>query len=32
MGVLSANSDKIYQYLNFDQIESYEASAKTVSA
>ena len=32
MGVLSADSDKIYQYLNFDQIESYEASAKTVSA
>ena len=32
MGVLSANSDKIYQYLNFDQIESYEASAKTVAA
>jgi aconitate hydratase 2/2-methylisocitrate dehydratase len=32
MGVLSANSDKIYKYLNFDQIESYEASANTVSA
>ncbi len=32
MGVLTANSDQIYQYLNFDQIESYEASAKTVAA
>jgi aconitate hydratase 2 / 2-methylisocitrate dehydratase len=32
MGVLSANSDKIYQYLNFDQIETYEASARTVAA
>ncbi len=31
MGVLSANSDKIYQYLNFDQIETYEASARTVT-
>ena len=32
MGVLSANSDKIYQYLNFDKIDTYEASAKTVAA
>jgi len=32
MGVLSANSDKIYKYLNFDQIETYEASARTVAA
>jgi aconitate hydratase 2/2-methylisocitrate dehydratase len=31
MGLLSANSDKIYQYLNFDQIETYEASARTVT-
>jgi len=32
MGVLSANSDKIYKYLNFDKIETYEASARTVAA
>jgi aconitate hydratase 2/2-methylisocitrate dehydratase len=32
MGVLSANSDKIYKYLNFDQIDTYEASARTVAA
>ena len=30
MGVLTAASDKIYQYLNFDKIEDYTASAATV--
>ncbi len=30
MGVLTAASDKVYQYLNFDKIEDYTASAATV--
>ena len=32
MGVLTAASDKIYQYLNFDKIEEYADKAKTVTA
>ncbi|PQA79512.1 bifunctional aconitate hydratase 2/2-methylisocitrate dehydratase [Rhodoferax sp. TS-BS-61-7] len=32
MGVLTAASDKVYQYLNFDKIEDYTESAATVSA
>nr|WP_315493889.1 bifunctional aconitate hydratase 2/2-methylisocitrate dehydratase [uncultured Rhodoferax sp.] len=32
MGVLTAVSDKVYQYLNFDKIEDYTESAATVSA
>ena len=32
MGVLTAASDKVYQYLNFDKIEDYTESAATVNA
>ena len=32
MGVLTAASDKVYQYLNFDQIQEYKDVAETVSA
>ncbi len=32
MGVLSANGDKVYQYLNFDQIDEYTETAKGVAA
>jgi aconitate hydratase 2/2-methylisocitrate dehydratase len=31
MGVLSANGDKIYKYMNFDQIEDFKEVADTVS-
>jgi aconitate hydratase 2/2-methylisocitrate dehydratase len=31
MGVLTANSDKIYQYMNFDQIEDFKQVADTVN-
>jgi aconitate hydratase 2/2-methylisocitrate dehydratase len=31
MGVLNANSDKIYQYMNFDQIEDFKEVADTVT-
>jgi aconitate hydratase 2/2-methylisocitrate dehydratase len=26
IGVINANGDKIYKYMNFDQIESYQAA------
>ncbi len=32
MGVLTANSDKVYQYLNFDKIESFTTAAAKVAA
>ena len=32
MGVLTAASDKVYKYLNFDQIEEFTDAASTVSA
>jgi aconitate hydratase 2/2-methylisocitrate dehydratase len=32
MGVLNANSDKIYQYMNFDRIEDFRKAADTVPA
>ena len=32
VGVLTASSDKIYKYLNFDQIEEFKAVADTVGA
>ncbi|MDF2462756.1 MAG: aconitase [Ramlibacter sp.] len=32
MGVLTAASDKIYQYLNFDKVSDYTAAADTVAA
>ncbi|MDP3760341.1 MAG: bifunctional aconitate hydratase 2/2-methylisocitrate dehydratase [Ramlibacter sp.] len=32
MGVLTAASDKVYQYLNFDKIEEFKAAADTVPA
>jgi aconitate hydratase 2/2-methylisocitrate dehydratase len=32
MGVLTAASDKVYQYLNFDKISDYTESAATVTA
>jgi aconitate hydratase 2/2-methylisocitrate dehydratase len=32
MGVLTAASDKVYQYLNFDKIEDFKAAADTVPA
>jgi aconitate hydratase 2/2-methylisocitrate dehydratase len=32
MGVLSANGDKVYKYLNFDQIEAYKDVADKVAA
>ncbi|MEN9844797.1 MAG: bifunctional aconitate hydratase 2/2-methylisocitrate dehydratase [Pseudomonadota bacterium] len=31
-GVITAKADKIYQYMNFDQIEEYAETAKTVAA
>ncbi len=31
MGVINAASDKIYQYLNFDQIEDFKEVADTVT-
>lgn len=31
MGVLTANGDKIYQYMNFDQIEDFKEVADTVN-
>ena len=30
MGVLTANGDKIYQYMNFDQIEDFKEVADSV--
>jgi aconitate hydratase 2/2-methylisocitrate dehydratase len=30
MGVLNAHGDKIYQYMNFDQIEDFKQVADTV--
>ena len=32
VGVLTASSDRIYKYLNFDQIEEFKAVADTVGA
>jgi len=32
MGVLNANGDKIYQYMNFDRIEDFKKAADTVPA
>jgi aconitate hydratase 2 / 2-methylisocitrate dehydratase len=32
IGVINANGDKIYQYMNFDQIQEYKDVAETVSA
>ncbi|QQP97020.1 bifunctional aconitate hydratase 2/2-methylisocitrate dehydratase [Lysobacter enzymogenes] len=32
VGVLNANGDKIYRYMNFDQIEDYKQVADTVAA
>jgi aconitate hydratase 2/2-methylisocitrate dehydratase len=32
MGVLTADSDKVYQYLNFDKIEEFQEAAATVTA
>ena len=32
MGVLTAASDKVYQYLNFDQIDEFKHVADTVPA
>jgi aconitate hydratase 2/2-methylisocitrate dehydratase len=32
MGVLSANGDKIYKYMNFDQIAEYKDVADGVAA
>ena len=32
MGVLSAASDTVYQYLNFDKIEEFSDAAEKVSA
>jgi aconitate hydratase 2/2-methylisocitrate dehydratase len=32
IGVINANGDQIYRYMNFDQIEDYADVAKTVSA
>ena len=31
MGVLNANGDKIYQYMNFDQIADFKEVADTVT-
>jgi aconitate hydratase 2/2-methylisocitrate dehydratase len=31
IGVLSANSDQIYRYMNFDQIEDFQEIADSVS-
>jgi aconitate hydratase 2/2-methylisocitrate dehydratase len=32
MGVLTAASDQVYQYLNFDRVPDYVAAASTVIA
>ena len=32
MGVLTAASDSVYQYLNFDQIEEFTQAAENVEA
>lgn len=32
IGVINANGDKIYQYMNFDKIEDFKAAADTVPA
>src|SRR5690606_14511746 len=32
IGVINANGDKIYRYMNFDQIEEYADVAKSVAA
>jgi aconitate hydratase 2/2-methylisocitrate dehydratase len=32
MGVLTAASDKVYQYMNFDQIKDFKDAADTVAA
>lgn len=32
IGVINANGDKIYRYMNFDQIEDYKSVADTVAA
>ena len=32
IGVINENGDKIYRYMNFDQIEEYQEVAKTVAA
>ena len=32
MGVLTAASDSVYQYLNFDQIEEFTQAAEKVGA
>ncbi len=32
MGVLNANGDKVYKYLNFDKIEDYQQAAAKVAA
>ena len=32
MGVLTAASDKVYQYLNFDKIEEFNDAAEKISA
>ena len=32
VGVINQSSDKIYQYLNFDQIEEYVENAKEATA
>ena len=32
MGVLTAASDKVYQYLNFDKIDVFKDAAATVAA
>lgn len=32
IGVINANGDKIYRYMNFDRIEEYRAIADTVAA
>jgi aconitate hydratase 2/2-methylisocitrate dehydratase len=31
MGVLKTNGDKIYKYMNFDQIEQYQDTAREVA-
>jgi aconitate hydratase 2/2-methylisocitrate dehydratase len=32
MGVLTASSDQIYQYLNFDKVQDYTDAAATVKS
>jgi aconitate hydratase 2/2-methylisocitrate dehydratase len=32
IGVVTKDADKIYKYMNFDQIEEYAETAKTVKA